>query len=209
MPTNSHPSLPASSSASRSLDFAGTLLRSILLYSHWGIVSLLAAAVRLDRQDQGGGAPRSEIERLAQALNAGPPLGEPAEALTIASALAALARAKAGRGTQGVGAMARPSPPSSGVGMSLRSLIGAGPHAHAALKTPTVKPNCRMWSHALAGARTAAAAPLRDALWRARRTGPTLGRRPTCVAKASSMTKKQLPWRRWESGREAETAATS
>src|SRR6516225_4772964 len=80
MPTNSHPSLPASSSASRSLDFAGTLLRSILLYSHWGIVSLLAAAVRLDRQDQGGGAPRSEIERLAQALNAGPPLGELAEA---------------------------------------------------------------------------------------------------------------------------------
>src|SRR5215468_6698195 len=44
IPTSSHPSLPASSSASRSLTFAGTLLRSILLYSHWGILSLLAAA---------------------------------------------------------------------------------------------------------------------------------------------------------------------
>src|SRR5215471_9677552 len=49
IPTSSHPSLPASSSASRSLRLAGTLLRSILLYSHWGILNLHACAFRLDR----------------------------------------------------------------------------------------------------------------------------------------------------------------
>src|SRR5262245_7472306 len=53
MPTSSQPSLPASSSASRSLAFAGTLLRSILLYSHWGILGLLSTAIGLDRL--GGG----------------------------------------------------------------------------------------------------------------------------------------------------------
>src|SRR5262249_62126331 len=40
IPTSSHPSLPASSRASRSLALTGTLLRSILRYSHWGILNL-------------------------------------------------------------------------------------------------------------------------------------------------------------------------
>src|SRR5215831_10751460 len=114
MPTNSHPSLPASSSASSSLDFAGTLLRSILLYSHWGIVSLLAAAVRLDRQDQGAGGPRSEVERLAQALNAGPPLGKPAEALTIARLLRLLRARKLAEAPRGSAAWQGPPHPAQG-----------------------------------------------------------------------------------------------
>src|SRR5215471_17595462 len=51
IPTSSHPSLPASSRASRSLALTGTLLRSILRYSHWGILNLHAAGVRLDPID--------------------------------------------------------------------------------------------------------------------------------------------------------------